>query len=82
MLYTLSVPGLENTVKLRLLAVHKIVSENAEKTLCAHGEDAKTDKLRISWFIMVQHEHFLRSFFCRRWVVLSQKTISRNYPFN
>jgi hypothetical protein len=41
---------MENTAKLGLFAVHKIVSEYGGKNLCIHGEDAKRHKtLNISF---------------------------------
>ncbi len=49
--------------KLALLAVHKIVSEYAEKIYAYLEKTQRDTKLRISRFVMVQHENLLDLYF-------------------
>jgi hypothetical protein len=50
-----------NTASLGLFAVHKIVSESAERIYAYMEKTPRDTKLRIFWLIMVRYEICFRS---------------------
>jgi hypothetical protein len=72
---------MENTANLGLFAVHKIVSEYAERLYALHGENAKRHKTVYISVNNLNLKFFHITSLCIIWDGLSLETISRYCPF-